>query len=1623
MAGLRSPHPGSCCCCYYRRRQRATTAINLLLGIFQLLVPCFRPGGAQAQAFAQGSSVVEVWQAEEGDLILSTQSDSEQVVEELSKEHSSSTDMPDRKILHFQPSAIDFGTQPVGLPRAITIYAHNPSRELPVTLNSVIASNKHFHVPPLHSRVIPPKAKTSFRVVFLPTEKGSVENSLFINTSSHGVLLYQTFGVGVPRVSLNTAKKQQPSTHLLFGNIKNIQLKQIEVDTSIAEVSLQCDFTTEKHIQSSCLTDNQILLQISMHGRPKEVSEEFEELKLYMLENLLVTYTLTFGDDGFDTSRVTMYVLNSGAKDLNIKNIQLLSHTDTATVEFVPVLLTTSATNFIKLASFVCKAAAFERTCSRAVQLDRLESSATLKIHPALYFVKGDFGFDPTTLIRLKQKHSGSSVWEMWFTNPFEFSITVNEVSLAKESTDLLKILNFSGPVTLSPGCWNFFSLQYEPKRTPRTLTNLLLATNLGITFEIPLLIHLVSSKQGDLHFEATTDCGVHRSSGTSKAVGVLWHESLSLGDSAVDIDSTYGTELYESLQKIKCRELCREHSLHQNDFQQNGPEGVSSNFNWPHLISESSSDLSFSATAIYNSTVNYFTLKNTAAFPVTAQLMPLSHYPDPHIALNLLSKWYNFKTQAINVTTTEFKLMRESAKEDLYQDNPGRAKLNDEVLQFQLLPGETRRIGVVFTPVDYKKVASLILIRNNWTVLDMVTVEGVGARELLKVGGKLPGLGGVLRFKMPESTLMECRNKSKASKPFLSIRKNFKVENAGLLPIIVTSMSINGYECQGFGFEVLECQSFVLGHNGSHEISIMFTPDFSSSWVIRELALETATGSEFYFILNVTLPHHMLPLCADIVPGPSWEGAFWGIMVLFASLLLVGVIFLAHQQAQCILTEFTKSRPRPNQNSSLLQDGNSVDTVGSSTYKPRGSCKTFTDSCSSLDKGKGKGSLLVGSPSSRGSQNLSKRNPGAYNNIQKKHKCSVYYNKPKISNGHCFTPPTDELYQPTSDGQTPAFQEGLCADPIHCENLTGLRYLDGISKRVENVYLHPENVLDKKEETALPNKYATGRVSPESAAAKEERQANVFPKETNLNLTENAVEHREPEFCFVTSLGKHADNPMPGNQLNSEKEQSDALDHHEGSTHQMTILGRKENCEKVKQAISELSLDRKGLKGPKPVASCVKSEVSVVENAVEDKKKMENNSANIPGKANRTSRKHRRRVPEQTGLTRTEERTEPRTQNSLRSWCPNGNRETCTMGTRADCSFTSTEKSRPALYNSRLCHPSSRKKAVEKRLSSDSCSDYGSSSSSVRASRGSWGSWSSTSSSEGEKDSGRPKMHFIPIEQRENNSENRLPIEIKHLQHQNYNLCGMSTNNSYQTRAEQATTALPSSYTCPSFAEIAAGLGKNAGPYPEEEVWSPQPFPVTNGFEYRIENNLAFFPPKIPSVHNGFHGWDDVCEDQYSGVYYPFNQNNFGSLPDDHMNYQHSFPCSEVQNTDFIGHNCLPTWNADPVQDTPNTWDPTNVINSPPYFSGTRSLSPMSGLFGSIWTPQNNLYESCHPVQSAAQCLAANESQAVMYKPDGYSGFDPFHTYMNFDIWTSSSNRSSNSQLSSDSGFCVMSK
>ncbi|XP_075005561.1 transmembrane protein 131-like isoform X3 [Calonectris borealis] len=1612
MAGLRYPQQSGYC--------RAAAAMNLLLGVFHVLLPCFRPGEAQGQAIEPIPGVVELWQAEEGELLLPAQADSEEDVEEHPQEQSFSAKMPPNgKALHFHPSVLHFGMQLLGLPRAKMLHAYNPSRDREVVVNSVFTATRQFHVSPAHSRVIPAMGKVSFRVLFLPTEEGSIESSLFINTSSHGVLSYQVFGMGTLTSSPEEPRVQLANAYLLLPHIQNIQASHTLAETmnaSLLRVHLECSLPNDAYqqVKSCCfMSDDPMLLEMSLTVRMENAQQDFVEPRQYLLENLFVVYvamekTKTSGD-----SSVDVYVMHSGNSLVHIQEIRQLSQKDTSPVEFEPVLLSSSSTNLTKVASISCKAASCDSESPYADKKNNLlEGTTTLKACLSCPVMEGYFDVDPSAaLFHIEPHHNTSGFWSIWFTNNFDFSIELNEVFIVREMKNVLKILNFAEPLTLPPGCWNVFSLKLSVKDTvTNVLSSICLATNVGVMFEIPLQIYSTVSKQGNLHFEAMAHCDVQCYLGKSDSANLLWQKSLSLDRSAWNVDSELASELYERWQKIRRGEACRRSILGSVRFiHQKKPEEEFFSFFLPRLTTEPGLTLNFSATAVKSSMVKYFILRNPSSFPVTLQLLPLSYYPDPQASLSLLNKWFGINVQAINFTTTEFRLMDECAHRNAHQEDLINKKCSSELLRLSLQPLETRKVGVIFTPVDYKRVASLILIRNNLTVLDVVNVEGFGAKELLKVGGRLPGAGGSLRFKVPEATLMDCRRQLKDSKQILSITKNFKVENIGPLPITISSMKINGYSCQGYGFEVLDCQEFFLAQNSSREISIVFTPDFTSSWVIRELTLVTAADLEFHFTLNVTLPHHLLPLCADVVPGPSWEESFWRLTVLFVSLSLLGVILIAFQQAQYILAEFMKSRQRPNPSSSPQQNSNSVDVISSDSYK--GSCKTFMDSYSSSDKGKGKGFLSVGASSSR-SQNAAKRSPATYSHSQKKHKCSVYYSKqkPNTAAGSAIAT-TDEKQNQIAENQISAPKEDICTDVVS-ENWVTLKYANGINVN-KNLTL-PENFLGK-EESALKNTVLIKNTSSE-CDLKEDLQTCMFPKETNLKTSENLVELKEQEFCPVKMSKKLPESHLSRNSPQQQPELQEISRKNSGNSQQVPLRNETENCETLKKQINlKPSMEKKINKGPKEeTPCCAKEEItsSEQEDAYRKKKPQEKKEGNVPNmnwNRNRTSRKNKKknvnistRVPEQSELKHMcseFERPDLRANIGIRAWCPQGNGENCKADQKAGS--LSVQGETESFYQR------SKKKCLEK-FCSDSSSDCGSSSGSVRASRGSWGSWSSTSSSDGDKKPMITARHFLPS--RENISQNDFPSETPITLNLSHNICNTSRDmNSIPQYPETL---------CPNFTDIAADPDKNKGLYPTGDLWPAQPVCLTNSLNYNLENNIPCMIQETPSVHNSFIDWNAACDSQFSNMYCPLEMNEYGAFPEENMNYPSGFPTTAaVQNTAFIDQNCPSTWNAPP--NMPPTWEPASYVNSTPYLSSTRSLSPMSGLFGSIWAPQSDVYESCCPVSATTQHSTHVENQAVMCKQEYYPRFNPFRAYMNLDIWTTAANRNANFPLSRDSGYC----
>ncbi|XP_075469237.1 transmembrane protein 131-like isoform X6 [Ascaphus truei] len=1607
MAGLLHPHRGSHCC--------TATAVNIMLGVFHVLLPCFRQGGGQV--IEPVPSMVELWQAEDAELMLPAQTDSDQSTGEHSQEQNLAG--PSGRALHLQPSVLDFGTQSLGLPKTQTFYAFNPSRDTDVEVKSVFTTGRHFHVSPMQSRVIPANGKSSFTIVFLPDEEGSLESSLFVNTSSHGILSYQVFGVGVPTAGSMNTKNLLQNTDVMFPHIANIHLSQSQADAinaSVWQVRLKCSVPVKKQQQCrSCFpSEHSLLLQIYFAVRLDGGQHDLEALRKYIVENVVMIFVSTDGNGTIDDPTMSIYVLNSGNGLVHMQDIHHFLG-DSLSVQFEPVMLLSSSINFTKAASIICTATLRDSqfTCSEDRKMNRIESASPPYLCVSHHVTEGYLGFDTSKVSFYMEPHQDSAgEWSIWLENNLNFHIVLTEVFVTQDTKGIIKIFNFTHLLTLPPGSWDVFTLKIQTKDTPLNfLTNILVTTSLGVIFEMPLHIQSTISKQGDLQSKARAQCGTHTHiTNLDAEEAVRWQQSLSLGVSAWSVDYELGAELYERYQRIQDGEACRRKSLESASIaQQRRDVERPFVFFLPQLIAEPGLVVTFTATALRNSSVKYVMLKNPSAFPVTVQLLPLSHYPNPRAALSLLSKWYGINEQVIDVTTAEFKLENEC--------NQVHEELDDcslEVLHLQLLPWESRRVGVTFTPLDYRKVTSLIVIRNNLTLLDLITVEGIGAREMLRVGGRLPGIGGSLRFKVPESTLMDCRQQLKESKQILSITKIFKVENIGSLPITISSMKINGYSCQGFGFEVLDCHTFSLRQNSSREISIVFIPDFTSSWVIRELTLVSASNLEFQFTLNVTLPHHLLPVCADGVPGPSWEESFWKLTVLFVSFSLLGVILIAFQQAQYILTEFLKSRNRINPSSPSQQNSNPVDTITSESY--RGSCKSFTDSCSPPDKGKGKGFLAVAAPPSR-SQNASKRGPATYSHFQKKHKCSVYYSIKQKSNNTASSAACDASQQPSSDALPPSPKDLNCEETLVIEKWADFKSTDDMGTLKD--LTSPDYALGK-EAPALPNSLLPKRTATDSTL-KGEPLICMFPMETSLKTSERVSEPSQQNFCGLSVASK-----VPENQRNSSHPQTEwqAVSRKmEGNGQRMSHRTEKESFEALKkQVVRDVSSEKNLRLAPKEGKICGRLETSLVKHEEPFRRspvaKRDGFLPNLNWNKNRASaRKNKKksnifstRGSEQSDLKhkyQEVERQELRVHNRVQTWNPVVNGNTCKGEQKTG---------RLPPRGETECYQSLKKKCADK-FSSDSSSDCSSSRGSVRASRGSWGSWSSTSSSDGDKKNMLPARHYFP--QRENMSQSGFPAETPIALNLSQSICNTSSDiNSISHYPE---------ILSPTFTNVVSDTEKSKGLYPQEDIWSTQPVCLTNDLNYNLESSMACVMRDPPPAHSSFMNWNAPCDGQFSGMYGPLELNDYSSYPEENMNYHNGFPCPEVQNPAFIDHQYPPTWNMSPsapptppqAPAMPSTWEPASYVSPSSYLSSTRSLSPMSGLFGSIWAPQNDVYDGYCPVSGSPPQSDHIENHSVMCKQEYSPRFNPFHAYMNLDIWTATANRNATFPLSRDSGYC----
>lgn len=140
--------------------------------------------------------------------------------------------------------------------------------------------------------------------------------------------------------------------------------------------------------------------------------------------------------------------------------------------------------------------------------------------------------------------------------------------------------------------------------------------------------------------------------------------------------------------------------------------------------------------------------LSNPTSWPLTIQPVLLHHYSRPHTIVNLLADRMDPELHNIDFSQS-------SSYFAFHVDS----RTTDSAISSTVLPPYSKPypITVAFTPKMDLQAASLLLIRNNLTVLDYVLLEGHGSQGLFTVNNIPPGSEPLL-FEFSTALLEKCQ-------------------------------------------------------------------------------------------------------------------------------------------------------------------------------------------------------------------------------------------------------------------------------------------------------------------------------------------------------------------------------------------------------------------------------------------------------------------------------------------------------------------------------------------------------------------------------------------------------------------------------------------------------------------------------------------------------------------------------------------------------------------------------------------------------------------------------------------------------------------------------------------------
>lgn len=331
----------------------------------------------------------------------------------------------------------------------------------------------------------------------------------------------------------------------------------------------------------------------------------------------------------------------------------------------------------------------------------------------------------------------------------------------------------------------------------------------------------------------------------------------------------------------------------------------------WPRLLSHSV--VHFPMTAVGNFTIVNLTLTNPTSHPIIVQILPLVIYRDPESFLDFFR--YDLPAPLLEQIETNETLMFSLRDTELFTLKPSSPvpKLREQVeevvgtsiprftLSMILKPKMKAKIRLGFLPSDYKLHSSLLIIRNNLTVIEPVVLYGKGAHIDMTVDNK-PARSEPSLFDIQPGHLKECLNPKRQKHELtttLTLKRQFKVVNTGEVPFTVTNLTVNNMPCENRGFHIINCQPFRLTPGETYLLDIAYTPDFLMS--VNDASLQLymhMNGTPWVFYIGATVPPHMLSLCHSALPRPPFENFMYYSCILALTyviykLLLYTLIFI----------------------------------------------------------------------------------------------------------------------------------------------------------------------------------------------------------------------------------------------------------------------------------------------------------------------------------------------------------------------------------------------------------------------------------------------------------------------------------------------------------------------------------------------------------------------------------------------------------------------------------------------------------------------------------------------------------------------------------------------------------